>query len=160
MEGCASLVPEKLAEVLETKKEGNVLLLDLRSFMNFNQCHLSSAINVCVPNSLLKRKNFSLEIVESTISNEDSREKFKQREGVDIILYDNDSEKMTKNCVISCLLQKLRDESRVNSVSFLSGEYFFFIFILSFPLSFYLFLSFFPFLLLLPSLSSCISGIL
>ena len=120
METITSLSPQILASSLEEKKK-DLLLLDLRSFMFYNSSHVLNAINICVPNALLKRKNFSLTHIEATITNDDTKEQFKKREGTHIVLYDNDSEKMAKNCVLSCLLQKLREEGLATAVSFLSG---------------------------------------
>jgi hypothetical protein len=116
-----SVTAERLANLLQ-EKANEVLMVDLRSFMSFNQCHLQSSINVCIPSSLLKRKTFSLSNVESTIGCDKSREKFKNRQGTEIILYDSDCEKVKKNCVLSTLVQKLRDESLVTGVYFLHGE--------------------------------------
>jgi len=115
-----AVTAERLANLIQDKA-GELLMLDLRSFMSYNQCHLQSSINVCIPSSLLKRKTFSLSNVESTIGCDKSREKFKNRQGADIVVYDSDCEKVKKNCGLSTLLQKLKDESLVTGVYFLHG---------------------------------------
>jgi len=119
--GASFLSVEGLASRIKEKVDG-LLLIDLRSFVNFNQCHLPSSVNVCVPNSLIKRKNFSLSNVESTISSPESRDKFKQRSGCEIVLYDGDCDKSKKGGPLSCLWQKLRDEGLASAVYYLQGE--------------------------------------
>ena len=130
-----AVTAERLANLIQDKA-GELLMLDLRSFMSYNQCHLQSSINVCIPSSLLKRKTFSLSNVESTIGCDKSREKFKNRQGADIVVYDSDCEKVKKNCGLSTLLQKLKDESLVTGVYFLHGghSFSFLFFLLSFLL--------------------------
>jgi len=112
-EGLCGLLREKTQELL---------MLDVRSFMQFNQCHLQSSINVCIPTSLLKRKNFSLSCVESAIGCDKLREKWKNRQGADIVIYDSACDNVRKNCLLSTLVQKLKDESLASSVCFLNGK--------------------------------------
>jgi len=111
---------EKLIQFLEEKKK--VLLVDLRSFMNYSQCHLESSINISIPSTLLKRDNFSLSKLESVITCSQSRQKFKEREGVDVILYDNDCDK-SKNPIIPNLIRKFMEEHLSSSVSYLQGGF-------------------------------------
>jgi hypothetical protein len=120
-ENC-SLTPDGFARILEEKRDKDLIVLDVRSFANFSQSHLRSSIHVCLPSSLVKRKSFSLTNVESTISCDTSREKLKKRQGADVVLYDSDCEKVKKNCVLSSLIQKFKEEQQVNSVSFLLGN--------------------------------------
>lgn len=121
-ENC-SLTPDGFARILEEKRDKDLIVLDVRSFANFSQSHLRSSIHVCLPSSLVKRKSFSLTNVESTISCDTSREKLKKRQGADVVLYDSDCEKVKKNCVLSSLIQKFKEEQQVNSVSFLLGGF-------------------------------------
>jgi len=121
-ENC-SLSPDGLAQLLQEKKDQGLIVLDVRSFANFTQSHLPSSINLCLPTSLVKRKSFSLTNVESTISCDTSREKFQNRLGADIVLLDSDCERVKKNCVLSSLLQKFKEEQQANSVAFLVGGF-------------------------------------
>ena len=114
------ITAEKLIQFLDEKKK--LLLVDLRSFMNYSQCHLDSSINVSIPSTLLKRDNFSLSKLESVITCSQSRQKFKEREGVDVVLYDNDCDK-AKNPIIPSLIRKFMEEHLSSSVAYLQGGF-------------------------------------
>jgi len=114
------ITPDQLIGYINDKKK--LLLVDLRSFLNYAQCHIQSSINVSVPSTLVKRDNFCLSKLESVITCTQMRQKFKEREGVDVVLYDNECDK-GKSPMFSCLLKKFAEEHVAKSVSYLQGGF-------------------------------------
>jgi len=98
-----------------------LLMLDLRSFMQFNQAHVHDAINVCVPTTILKRQAFSLDMVEKGICRSVDKERWCKRAGARVVLYDQSTEATLANPLLVKTFHALREEGQVYSVHWLEG---------------------------------------
>ena len=64
------------------------LVLDLRSFLVYNQAHVKGSINVCIPKTLAKRQGFTVKSIESGICKKGDKDDFRLRAGAQVVLYD------------------------------------------------------------------------
>lgn len=117
-----SLSSEALAEKLSTIPRAKLLILDFRSFLNYNQSHIQDAISVNVPAVQLKRKGFSMDAVEKNICKVDFQ-RFSQRQATHIILYDDTDETTFNNVVLLKLFEILKQDSQVSDISWLEGGF-------------------------------------
>jgi len=115
--------PERLAGEIATCGSAGYLVLDLRSFLNYNQSHVRDAVNVCVLAPKLK-KGFSLSIVEGSICKQQDKDKFRDRKGITMILYDSSEDSSMRNKVLVHLFSSLKEEGQVAGAYWLSGKLF------------------------------------
>jgi hypothetical protein len=100
-----------------------LLLLDLRSFMQFNQAHVKDAINVSVPLTLLRRSNFSLSLIEQGICRPAERARWRARASADVVLYDQTLASTQQNVTLVKLFHALRAENVVQRVRWLADGF-------------------------------------
>lgn len=115
--------PDAFVALLMSTDPLHLLVLDLRSFLSYNQSHVKDAINVSVPAPLLKKKGFSLAVVEGSICRQGDKDKFKERQGLHVLLYDNTDELSQRNNILVSLFNSLQQENLVTSVGWLAGGF-------------------------------------
>ncbi|CAL9734660.1 tyrosine-protein phosphatase 3 [Monosporozyma servazzii] len=89
--GCSLISSMELGKILSTKNEKNLLILDTRPFADRSKSYIKNSLHICLPSTLLRRKNFSLEkLIESLPIFEQKivLDKFNEP-NLEIILYDN-----------------------------------------------------------------------
>ncbi|RJE23639.1 phosphatase [Aspergillus sclerotialis] len=86
---CGTIVsPERCAELLQSCRD-EVMLLDVRPYAHFAQGNINGSLNLCVPTTLLKRRSFDTQKLESTFTNEVEKRNFaKWKNCRFIIVYD------------------------------------------------------------------------
>ncbi|QOU21452.1 hypothetical protein BRETT_001175 [Brettanomyces bruxellensis] len=70
-EGCSLLSRRKYAEMVEHLSKHNhegLLVIDVRPFQEYCKAHISGAINICLPSTLLRRATFTLEKCVQTLA--------------------------------------------------------------------------------------------
>lgn len=111
-------------ETKENEKEATerqlLILLDMRSFVSYNQSHIATAINMCVPSTLLKRPSFCPKSVEAGISGPIGRELFSRRSGATVVLYDQGEEMST---ILAKSFLALKKEALCQRVLILEGGF-------------------------------------
>lgn len=110
-------------DVLLKTDANQTIILDLRSFLSYNQSHIKDAINVSIPAPLLKKKGFSLAIVEGCICRENDKTKFRNRDGITVLMYDNTDEASERNNTLVNLYTSLKEEGRVTATYWLGGGF-------------------------------------
>ncbi|KAI1266400.1 hypothetical protein F5Y18DRAFT_28460 [Xylariaceae sp. FL1019] len=86
------LLPSKLKDMLQDSPESEYLLLDLRVATLYSQSRIRSALNLCIPTTLLKRATYSLDKLEKTLQTEEDQTKFSEWADVEhLVLYDGAS---------------------------------------------------------------------
>ncbi|RUS23773.1 protein-tyrosine phosphatase-like protein [Jimgerdemannia flammicorona] len=101
-----------------------VLVLDMRSFVHYSQGRVRSSINVCIPNTILRRPTFSLDKVYEAIVSDDDKSRLRKWDTfANIVLYDNNSEVMQDSCAIAYLCKKLLQERYNGSLGYLKGGF-------------------------------------
>lgn len=68
-----NMIAYSCSEVLPLIQSRKVLLVDVRSFVKYSQSHIKSSINIAIPNTILRRKTFTLEKVSGVIVSEQDR---------------------------------------------------------------------------------------
>ncbi|KAH8164820.1 hypothetical protein CIB48_g3461 [Xylaria polymorpha] len=86
------LLPGELKILLQNSPESDYLLLDVRVATLYAQSRIPSALNLCIPTTLLKRATFNLEKLRNTLQTEEDQAKFGEWADVKhLIIYDNSS---------------------------------------------------------------------
>ncbi|CAO3664859.1 unnamed protein product [Rhizopus stolonifer] len=104
------LDPIHLKELLTKFKQdpGSLLIMDVRSFVQFSHSRIYSSINVSIPNTILKRPTFTLDRVYETIVNEEARKRLRGFQTIDcIVFYDQQSQLVQENSACAYLSTKL-----------------------------------------------------
>ncbi|KAF8473163.1 protein-tyrosine phosphatase-like protein [Kalaharituber pfeilii] len=88
----AMIAPDALAPLLK-KEEGNVMLLDLRTYPQYSVSRIQGAVHLCIPTTLLKRPSFNVTKLSETFANDTDKAKFATwKDSKYIIVYDADSQ--------------------------------------------------------------------
>lgn len=83
--------PARLVEILKNN-ESDVLILDVRTPIFYNMSRIKTAINICIPTTLLKRPSFNVSRLSETIQAPESKERFeKWKTAKYIVVYDGDA---------------------------------------------------------------------
>ncbi|ORX99526.1 hypothetical protein K493DRAFT_212497 [Basidiobolus meristosporus CBS 931.73] len=99
-----SFTPEHLADLIQSS---SVLLIDMRSFTQYSCAHIHDAVNLCVPNTLLKRASFSVDkLAESLISEKDRSALKNWTNYATVVMYDGNSQTVMDNTPIMYLARK------------------------------------------------------
>jgi len=114
--------PKKLHHLL-TEEESSLLIIDVRSFISYNQSHIRNSINSCIPKTILKRKGFSLQLIETGACRKSDSDIFRQRPGKKVILYDQNGQETEVGCSISKIIEALQKENKVHSIMWLEGGF-------------------------------------
>ncbi|KAG2201641.1 hypothetical protein INT47_003867 [Mucor saturninus] len=122
----APLEANALAQLLSAYKDKShlLLLLDVRSFVQFSHSKIRTAINISIPNTILKRPTFTLDKVYEAIVLEESREKLKTWSTVEtIVFYDQQSQLLQENSASAYLASKLIRAGFKGQLNYLKGGF-------------------------------------
>lgn len=102
--------PQEVMNLMESRPE-QVLLLDLRVSTQYATSHISGALNLCIPTTLLKRPSFNVQKLAETFKEEEQREKFENwRSCSHIVVYDASSALMKDATICLNTIKKFRGE--------------------------------------------------
>ncbi|KAF7731545.1 hypothetical protein EC973_009309 [Apophysomyces ossiformis] len=114
---------QQLYELMTTQRD-RIMILDVRSFVQYSHARLRTAINVSIPNTILKRMTFTMDKVYEAIVRESDRERLKQWQNVEwIVFYDQSSQSLPENCAASYLGTKLRRAGFRGHLHYLKGGF-------------------------------------
>ncbi|CAG8232291.1 unnamed protein product [Penicillium olsonii] len=83
--------PERCADLLKVS-QSNVMLFDVRPFAHYNNANIKGSLNLCIPTTLLKRPSFDTKKLQSTFSDDATKQDFgRWRDCRFIIVYDSAS---------------------------------------------------------------------
>ncbi|TQV94270.1 tyrosine-protein phosphatase non-receptor type 6 [Cordyceps javanica] len=83
---------DQLVNIMETSDMNGILLIDVRSVQNFSQSRIKTALNLCIPTTLLKRATFGIEKLQQTFQDSINSTKFNRwRDMQWIIVYDTNA---------------------------------------------------------------------
>lgn len=116
--------PKQVNDLLDVQ---NILLVDVRSFVKYNQLHIRNSINIAVPNTILKRPSFSLAKITEAIVTEFGRLSWRNyKQMTHIILYDDQSSSIIEsfpNAIYYLTMKLLNDGAGYQGVvGFLHGN--------------------------------------
>ncbi|KAI9030934.1 protein-tyrosine phosphatase-like protein [Phycomyces nitens] len=96
-----------LQSLLESDSRDHILLIDVRSFLQFSYSRIKSAINIAIPSTILRRPSFTIDKVFTAIVSNTERECLEQWKTYDqIIIYDQSSEILSDQCSARFLASK------------------------------------------------------
>ncbi|CEP18626.1 hypothetical protein [Parasitella parasitica] len=114
-----------LNQMLDKYKESNSLLvLDVRSFVQYSHSRIRGSINVSIPNTILKRPTFTLDKVYEAIVLDHARERLRAWEAAEcIVFYDQQSQRLLDNSASAYLGAKLIHAGFKGQLYFLKGGF-------------------------------------
>lgn len=123
-DGPAMIQSKQVMDLLERLPSRELLLLDLRVFPQFSQSRIRTALNLCIPTTLLKRPSFNLQKLQDTFTNEAEKERFSGwQDAKYIVVYDAMSSEK-KDAVSSInTLKKFTNEGWKGSCFILRGGF-------------------------------------
>ena len=90
-EGQTMVTPQRVINLLDSKTD-EVLLLDLRVQTQYAKSHITGALNLCIPTTLLKRPSFNVQKLAEAFKDDRQRRRFERwRNSSYIIVYDGSS---------------------------------------------------------------------
>lgn len=119
-----SFKPEELGELVDRHKE-SILMIDVRSFVHYSHLHIQDAINVSIPNTILKRPSFTLDKVSEVIVSDTQRAVWSAwADKKYIVLYDQISSNLIQNQpnAIVYLCNKFVQSNYRGSLGYLEGK--------------------------------------
>ncbi len=119
------LSSQQLARSLQ-QRELSVLLLDCRSFMDYNNCHIQTSHNVHCP-SIVKRRSGGVLSLENIIRCGVTRSKLLGGVYGLVVVYDEDKTSVAHlasepDSIISLVLRSLTEHADIKDVHFLEGK--------------------------------------
>lgn len=104
-------------------KDNLLIVLDVRSFVQFSHSKIRGAINVSIPNTILKRPTFTLDKMYEVIVLDSAREKLKCWSKAEcIVFYDQQSHILQENTASAYLGAKLIRAGFKGQLNYLKGN--------------------------------------
>ena len=122
--GPTMISADELAVLLKENPLEEVLLLDLRVYPQFSKSRITSALNLCIPTTLLKRASFNIQKLAETFTKESERVKFNQWPNVKAIaVYDASSNQLQDATSCVNILKKFTAEQWEGGTFVLRGGF-------------------------------------
>ncbi|KAL7943829.1 tyrosine phosphatase [Trichoderma barbatum] len=113
-----------LKDLLETEEEDSILLLDIRSSINYATSRIKGALNLCIPTTLLKRPAYDTKKLHTTFQGSPAGDKFATWKDVDmIIVYDTRSSDSRDTVAAQNMIKKFTNENYVGETAILRGGF-------------------------------------
>ncbi|KAI7197208.1 phosphotyrosine-specific Ptp2-like protein [Hortaea werneckii] len=117
------VTPQHVVSLLQSKGE-EILILDLRVSTQYAKSHVTGALNLCIPTTLLKRPSFNVQKLAETFSNEEQRSKFENwRKSSYIIVYDASSQYIKDAQICANTIKKFQSEGYDGSCLIIKGGF-------------------------------------
>ena len=114
---------QHVVNLMESKHE-QVLLLDLRVSTQYAKSRITSALNLCIPTTLLKRPSFNVHKLADTFKDADQRQRFERwRNSSYIIVYDASSSLLKDAQICVNTIKKFRSEGYEGNLYILKGGF-------------------------------------
>lgn len=117
------VTPQHVINLLESRPD-EVLLLDLRVSTQYATSHISGALNLCIPTTLLKRPSFNVQKLAESFKEEEQREKFENwKSSSHIVVYDANSSLMKDATICLNTIKKFRGEGYEGALYIIRGGF-------------------------------------
>ena len=114
----------QLKDLLNAYNTGQLLLLDIRSTQSFAQSRIKTALNICIPTTLLKRATFNIEKLQQTFQGQHSSQQFsKWREAEWIVVYDAHASDVRDAVAAQNMTKKFTNEGYKGQTAILRGGF-------------------------------------
>ncbi|KAK4521749.1 uncharacterized protein ATC70_004284 [Mucor velutinosus] len=120
-----ALEAPRLNQMLDKYRNTNgLLVLDVRSFVQYSHSRIRGSINVSIPNTILKRPTFTLDKVYEAIVQDHARERLRSWETAEsIVFYDQQSLRLLENSASAYLGAKLIRAGFKGQLYYLKGGF-------------------------------------
>lgn len=125
-----TFLPKELADLVRAQSSGQseseklVLVLDMRSFIQYSRQRIKFSVNICIPTTLLKRPTFSAEKLFETLASDHAKNVFMRWvDYAHVVLYDNDSTQVSDRSPLILLAKKLQQDNPNATVGWLNGGF-------------------------------------
>jgi hypothetical protein len=132
----ALITSGQLADLIKASDKDTLLLLDVRAYKAFVGARIKTAVNLCIPTTLLKRPSFNVTKLSDTFANDQDKAKVEQWKKMKyIIVYDTDSRDISDSSALAALytLNKFSKEGWNGSSYILKGNLTFPVFYTTIP---------------------------
>ncbi|KAF9897945.1 hypothetical protein BX616_004723, partial [Lobosporangium transversale] len=110
-ENSPSTVSTLLQQVLQNQDKHSIMLLDMRPSVSYASSSIKTAVNVCIPNMLLKRPMYSLQMITEQLTTEQDIETFsKWKQFSNIVFFDASGAPPVVGSPTYFMVQKFRKE--------------------------------------------------
>ncbi|KAK4570432.1 hypothetical protein LTR86_002512 [Recurvomyces mirabilis] len=117
------MTPQRLVTLLETRSE-DILILDLRVSTQYATSHVSTALNLCIPTTLLKRTSYNAQKLAETFQEGPQRTKFEHwRTSKYIVVYDASSAQLKDAQICTNIIKKFEGEGYKGTIRILKGGF-------------------------------------
>ncbi|KAF2165634.1 hypothetical protein M409DRAFT_23925 [Zasmidium cellare ATCC 36951] len=115
--------PQHVVNLL-TSRMDEILILDLRVQTQYANSHITGALNLCIPTTLLKRPSFNVQKLGDTFKDEEQRAKFENwRKSSYIIVYDANSSVLKDATMCLNTIKKFRGEGYEGTLYIVRGGF-------------------------------------
>ncbi|KAI8990941.1 protein-tyrosine phosphatase-like protein [Mycotypha africana] len=121
--------PQELNQMLNRYNDASsltttLLVLDVRSFVQYSHSRIRGSINVSIPNTILKRPTFTLDKVYEAIVLDNARERLRSWNATEyIVFYDQQSQILLENSAAAYLGNKLTRAGFNGQLFYLKGGF-------------------------------------
>lgn len=121
--GPGTMLPEQLQQLIE-KPDARLLLIDVRSAQSYMRSRIQSALNLCIPTTLLKRATFNLQKLQQTFQKPDDKGAFANWKDTDyLVVYDACSAEKTEATTAMNMIKKFTNEGYTGGTYVLRGGF-------------------------------------
>ncbi|KXT05495.1 hypothetical protein AC578_3678 [Pseudocercospora eumusae] len=118
------MVPPQHVVNLINSKGDNILLLDLRVQTQYAHSHIMTALNLCIPTTLLKRPSFNVQKLADTFKDESQQARFENwRKSSHIIVYDGNSSLLKDATICMNTIKKFQGEKFAGKLFIIRGGF-------------------------------------
>lgn len=117
------MLPEQLQQLVENP-DARLLLIDVRSAQSYARSRIQSALNLCIPTTLLKRATFNLQKLQQTFQKPDDKGAFANWKDTDyLVVYDACSAEKTEATTAMNMIKKFTNEGYTGGTYVLRGGF-------------------------------------
>ncbi|KAK3065677.1 hypothetical protein LTR53_018153, partial [Teratosphaeriaceae sp. CCFEE 6253] len=117
------VAPQRLVTLMQADPE-DILILDLRVSTHYARSHISSALNLCIPTTLLKRPSFNAQKLAETFKDHEQRTRFENwRNSSYIVVYDAASAQLKDAQICMNMIKKFRGDGYEGALHIVKGGF-------------------------------------
>lgn len=121
--GPSMMTPDQLAQAIEDPGI-RLLLIDVRSAQSYARSRIRTALNLCIPTTLLKRATFNLQKLQQTFQKPNDRGAFANwKDSQCLVVYDASSSEKTEATTAMSMIKKFSNEGYSGGTFILRGGF-------------------------------------
>ncbi|KAK6418649.1 hypothetical protein LTR81_008110 [Elasticomyces elasticus] len=117
------VTPQRVVTLLQADPD-DILILDLRVSTHYAKSHITGALNLCIPTTLLKRPSFNVQKLAETFKDDAQRSRFENwRNSSYIIIYDAASAQLKDAQICLNMIKKFRGDGYEGTLHVVKGGF-------------------------------------